>query len=310
MFEQRTGCLCRADDRDLIPFLTRLEQIMLKKSTLGIYLSEGSLTNHIYSWNWFKQNIDLDTELDLVAFQQSQSNDQFISDVKTKKPIERRAKTRKNLVSFHLITLRLPKENLRIVIEFINQLPVRLYSGKRTQISSILIAKYPYYNVHVNNACILGFHISPHINLFQVKKCMDQGDFYQINDFINGILSIPIQHLKIWIYYGCGISEIDRLIEAIAIQRSINAEKKSIHDQKGTCLDIPRIFPTYSCEDGFVTLIEIGLYNKIKSSEKPDKTGWSSFLLEDLYDPRLLGLIIEFVKEFLDEEPENEELIE
>ena len=289
MFEERTGFLCREDDRDLIPFLTRLEQIMSKKSTLGIYLSEGR--DYIYNWNWFKQNIDLDAKLNLVIFERTQSKDQFINS-KTKKPIEQRAKTRKNLFSFHLVTLYLPKENLQTVIEFINQLPVRLYSGKRTQISSILIAKYSYYNVHVNNACILGFHISPYINLFRE-------DVHRINDFINGILSIPTQHLKIWIYYGCGISDVDRLIEAIAIQRSIREEKK-------TCLDVPRIFPTYSYEDKLVTLIELGLYNQIK---RPNKTCWSSFLLKDLYDPRLLGLIIEFVKEqkFLDEESDNDE---
>ncbi len=277
MFEQRTGCLCRADDRDLIPFLTRLEQIMLKKSTLGINIGLSRF-QYIYRWNWFKLNLDLDASLDLVPFADVHREDFFENCAKTKKPIERRAKARKNLVSFHLVSIFVPHYSYSMVFEFLNQLPVHIYSGKRTQISSILFAEYDYLGYHLNNVCMIGCKFLPNNKRFQ-------DEFDLINSAIDGLVSMPTQQLKIWICYG-GIPELDKMIERLAIRKVMKQDKK-------TCLDVPRISPFYAYEDKLATLIEVGLFN-LEHLEKESKTYWPSFLSKDLYDPRLFILISNF----------------
>lgn len=277
MFEQRTGYLCRADDRDLIPFLTRLEHMMLKKSTLGITIGLSRF-QYTYSWNWLKLNLDLDAPLDVVAFADRHKKDPFEHAAKTKKPIERRANERKNLVSFHSVAIFLPHCSYSVIFKFLNQLPVRIYSGKRTQISSILFAEYDYLGYHLNNVCMIGCKFFPNNKRFQ-------DEFVQINNAIDGLISMPTQQLKIWICYG-GIPELDKMIEGLAIQKVMKQDKK-------TCLDVPRISLPYSHEDKLATLIEAGLFI-VGHPEKESKTYWPSFLSKDLYDPRLLILISNF----------------
>lgn len=287
MFEQRTGCWCRTDDRDLIPFLTRLEQIMLKKSTLGITIGLSRF-QYSYSWNWFKLNLDLDASLDLVAFADTHKKDPFENAAKTKKPIERRAKERKNLVSFHSVAIFLPDCSYSVVFEFLNRLPVRVYSGKRTQITSILFAEYDYLGYHLNNVCMIGCKFLPNNKRFQ-------NEFDLIYNAINGLVSMPTQQLKIWICYGGGIPELDKMIERLAIREAMKQDKK-------TCLDVPRISLPYWHEDKLATLIEVGLFI-VGHPEKEGETYWSFFLSKDLYDPRLFNLITSFLKS----EDENED---
>jgi hypothetical protein len=305
MFSDRSGLCSRSDDRDLFSFLNYLKDMMVDKATLGIYLDDNE--EYSYHWEWCLLNLDLNESLDLEQFEREQRKFVYYGHSESEN-IGYQGEYHSNLIMFHCVDLMIPKEKHTMVIDFINQFPTRVYSGNKSKISSILIAEYPYTGHHINNTTIFRFKIYPqglvlniiehpdelikhHDGLVKRPEGLVKYPERPLKQFVRvllkGILSIPVQHLQLWIHDGNSYTESEEtflLVEDTAIRDAIREKRK-------TCLDVQRVFPYKdNCllENKFHRLIILGLSDT--------KSSIQSFFLRDLYDPRLLMLINQFTR--------------